>query len=130
MVSFEIASRNSYETLHWLSNCRAKSACPVGLPLNSLLRQVEVSENPSKLPSLSRHKARVSRNLPCAVHVSCWARNFTSFKNVSSNGVLRPRHSAPTVTGGKPFKGSAQTRGGNFLPGKASATPAPRPFAT
>ena len=130
MVCFKIASSNSNKTFHWLSNCRAKSADPVSLPWNSLSRKFEVSENPTEPPSLSRPKARVSRKLPRATHVSCWARNFTSFKNVSSNGVLRPRHSAPTVTGKKPFNGSARTCGGNFLPGKASATPAPRPFAT
>src|ERR1017187_8579719 len=52
---------NSNKTLHWLSNCRAKSAGPVSLPWNSLPRQVEVWEkcgkNPSKPPSLSRPKA-------------------------------------------------------------------------
>jgi hypothetical protein len=36
------------KTLHWLSNCRAKSACPVSLPWNSLPRQVEVWEKSVK----------------------------------------------------------------------------------
>src|SRR5208283_6135275 len=56
-LCFGIANGNSNKTLHWLSNCRAKSACPVSLPLNSLLRQFEVSENPTEPPSLSRPKA-------------------------------------------------------------------------
>ena len=47
-LCFGIANGNSDKTVNWFSNCRAKSACPVSLPWNSLPRQVEVWEKSVK----------------------------------------------------------------------------------
>jgi hypothetical protein len=40
--------------------------------------------------------------LPRRIYASRCARDFTSFKNISRNGVLRPRHNTPITTGENP----------------------------
>ena len=65
-----------------------------------------------------------------ATHTSSRARTLASARNAASSGGVRPRHSAPTATGGISASGKARTLGESVLCGTATVKPMPNPVAT